>query len=146
LRRWWLLDRILNCKKQVDFFLRLIRIMCCVSSGEYFSQLNGNSTILLLKSPKIMETIRDLSRLGNYIHTPSVALRNTSLGEHPFEFSQSPLAIFFVRRCFCWTRETFEILEDKMAVYRHVVGIHSSKSSLKNGKSNLKFLLVCFLT
>lgn len=133
----------LKLQKQVDF---LEANQDYVLNFHPVSILKTNGEIVddfITKVPENYETIETLALLGNYIHTPSVVFRNV-IKEFPFEFSQSPIGDYFLYMILA-EHGKLKYLEDKMAVYRHGVGIHSGNSSLKMASSNLK-LFTCLIS
>ncbi len=86
--------------------------------------------------PENYEAIETLARLGNYIHTPSVVFRNI-ISEFPFEFEHTPIGDYFLYMILA-EHGKLKFLEEKMAVYRFGVGLHSTNSMLKKSKSDIK--------
>ena len=133
----------LKLQKQVDFLEANSDYVLCFHP---ISILKTNGEIVddfITKVPVNYETIETLARLGNYIHTPSVVFRNI-IKEFPFEFSQSPIGDYFLYMMLA-EHGKLKYLEEKMAVYRYGVGVHSGSSSLKHVISNLK-LFTCLLS
>jgi glycosyltransferase involved in cell wall biosynthesis len=133
----------LKLQKQVDFLEANPDYVLCFHQ---VSILNTNGEIVddfITKVPENYETIETLARLGNYIHTPSVVFRNI-IKEFPFEFSQSPIGDYFLYLMIA-EHGKLKYLEEKMAVYRHGVGVFSSESDLNIVKSSCK-LFTCLLS
>lgn len=126
----------LKLQKQVDF---LEVNPDYVLSFHPINILKPNGEIVddfITSVPENYEIIETLARLGNYIHTPSVVFRNV-LKELPFEFELSPIGDYFLYMILA-EHGKLKYLEEKMAVYRFGVGIHSTNSAIKMAKSNLK--------
>lgn len=90
----------------------------------------------ITKVPQDYEIIETLARLGNYIHTPSVVFRNI-INEFPLEFEYTPIGDYFLYMMLA-EHGRLKFLEEKMAVYRFGVGLHSTNSILKKSKSDFK--------
>lgn len=133
----------LKLQKQVDFLEANPDYVLCFHP---ISILKTNGEIVddfITKAPDNYETIETLARLGNYIHTPSVVFRNV-IKEFPFEFELSPIGDYFLYMVLA-EHGKLGCLEDKMAVYRYGIGVHSGNSTSKMARSNLK-LFVCLLS
>jgi len=119
----------LKLQKQVDFLEANSDYVLC------FHQVNilkTNGEIVddfVAKVPENYEIIETLARFGNYIHTPSVVFRNV-IKEFPFEFSQSPIGDYFLYLLLA-EQGKLKFLEDKMAIYRHGVGVYSGNLIVK---------------
>lgn len=77
-----------------------------------------------------------MARLGNYIHTPSVVFRNI-INEFPFEFEYTPIGDYFLYMMLA-EHGRLKFLEEKMAVYRFGVGLHSTHSTKNMLRVNFK--------
>ena len=125
----------LKLQKQVDFLETNPDYVLCFHQ---VSILKTNGEIVddfITKVPENYETIETLARLGNYIHTPSVVFRNV-IKEFPFEFEHAPFGDYFL---YIMLAELGKLkwLQEKMAVYRHGVGVISEMSGLKIANSNV---------
>ncbi|MGL2988101.1 glycosyltransferase family 2 protein [Flavobacterium sp. RSSA_27] len=126
----------LKLQKQVDFLETNPDYVLCFHQ---VSILKTNGELVddfITKVPKNYETIETLARLGNYIHTPSVIYRNI-IKEFSFEFSQTPIGDYFLYMMLA-EHGKLKFLEEKMAVYRFGVGIHSTHSPLNMVRANFK--------
>lgn len=92
--------------------------------------------------PENHETIEDLARLGNYIHTPSVVFRNV-LPKLPFELQLSPLGDYFVYMMLAEYGK-LKYVKDTMAIYRHGVGMLSGNNNVLKLKKWIDSLLLIF--
>lgn len=83
--------------------------------------IDDNITIL----PSSYNTIEDLAKFGNYMHTPSIVFRNINI-EFPIQFKLSPAGDFFIQMLISEYGK-IHYIEDEMAIYRNGVGLWSSK-------------------
>ncbi|WP_348810489.1 glycosyltransferase family 2 protein [Flavobacterium maritimum] len=90
----------------------------------------------ITKVPENYEKLETLARLGNYIHTPSVVFRNI-IKKFPFEFSLTPIGDYFLYLLLA-EHGKLKFIDEKMAVYRYGVGVHSTNTVIKMRKSNFK--------
>lgn len=115
-------------QKQVDFLeankdyvLTFHKIKLLNSEGELLDDFITNV-------PEEHETIEDLARSGNYIHTPSIVFRNI-IKEMPDEFKSSPIGDYFLYMLLTQYGRV-KYFNESMAVYRIGVGIWSSESKM----------------
>lgn len=119
----------LKLQKQVDFLESNQGYVLCFHEVSIL-KLNGDIVDdFITKVPENYETIETFARLGNYIHTPSVLFRNV-IKEFPFEFECSPIGDFFLYLLLA-EQGKLKFINEKMAIYRHGVGVFSSKTSVK---------------
>lgn len=91
--------------------------------------------------PDNYETQETLAHLGNYIHTPSVVFKNI-LNKFPPEFYISPIADYFLYMLLT-NQGKIKMLEDRMAIYRNEVGVHSTLTAIKKNRDwNLTLTLI----
>ncbi len=130
-------------QKQVDFLETYNDYVLCFHPIKILNPDGRLVNDFITKVPNNYETIENLARLGNYIHTPSVVFRNI-ITNFPFEFNNSPVGDYFL---YLMLAEHGKIknLNEVMGVYRFGVGIHSVNSKINHTKSNLK-LYVCLLS
>lgn len=119
----------LKLQKQVDFLETNPEYVLCFHQ---VSILKTNGKIVddfIAKVPENYQTIETLARLGNYIHTLSVVFRNV-INEFPFEFKHSPIGDYFLYLMLA-KHGKLKYFEDKMAIYRHGVGVYSGNLNVK---------------
>ena len=106
-------------------------------------KLDGNIVEdFLTNVPENYETIEDLARFGNYIHTPSVVFRNV-IQALPFEFQLSPIGDYFMYMILA-EHGKIKCIEEEMAVYRHGVGILSGNDNVLKLKKWIDCLILVF--
>ncbi|BDU23558.1 glycosyl transferase [Flavobacterium sp. GSB-24] len=133
----------LKLQKQVSFLDANPEYVLCFHQVDLLN-LNGDIVDdFITKVPEDYETIETLASLGNYIHTPSVVFRNI-IRKFPFEFELSPIGDYFLYLMLA-EHGKLKFLQEKMAVYRHGVGVFSSTSEIAITKNNLK-LFTCLLS
>jgi glycosyltransferase involved in cell wall biosynthesis len=133
----------LKLQKQVDFLEANSDYVLCFHQ---VAILKSNGTIVddfITKVPDNHETIDDLARHGNYIHTPSVVYRNI-IKEFPSEFKITPIGDFFLYMILAEYGK-LKYLTDIMCVYRHGIGVFSSKTDFKVSL-NIIELFSCLLS
>ncbi|MGV8995182.1 MAG: glycosyltransferase family 2 protein [Flavobacterium sp.] len=113
-----------------DYVLSFHPIQIIKVDGEFVDDF-------ITKVPENYESLHTLAQKGNYIHTPSVVYRNI-IQDYPFEFQLSPVGDYFLYIMLA-ANGNLKCLEDKMAVYRFGVGIHSGSSNIKIAENNIKF-------
>lgn len=126
----------LKLQKQVDFLETSQDYVLCFHQ---VSVLKTNGEVVddfITKVPQNYETIQTLARLGNYIHTPSVVFRNI-IKDFPFEFEHTPIGDYFLYIMLA-EHGKLKLLEEKMAVYRFGVGLHSTHSKKNMLRVNFK--------
>ncbi len=130
----------LKLQKQVDFLEVNQEYILC------FHQINilkTDGTIVddfITKVPENYETIETLARLGNYIHTPSVVFRNV-IPKLPFEFELSPIVDYFMYMMLA-EHGKLKFIDEKMAIYRHNVGILSGNDEVLKLKKWIECLIL----
>ncbi len=126
----------LKLQKQVDFLEANEDYVLCFHKLDI---LKVDGTIVedfITKVPEKHETLEDLARLGNYIHTPTVVFRNVIKG-FPFEFSQSPIGDYFLYMMLV-EHGKFKYINEVMAVYRFGTGVYSNLLSSQQFKKWLR--------
>jgi glycosyltransferase involved in cell wall biosynthesis len=118
----------LKLQKQVDFLEANPDYVLCFHQVGILKTDGEIVDDFITKVPENYENIETLARLGNYIHTPSVVFRNV-IKEFPFEFELSPIGDYFLYIMLAKYGK-LKYLEDKMAIYRYGVGVHSSLDNL----------------
>lgn len=131
----------LKLRKQVDFLENNLEYVLCFHKVD-IEKTNGEILAdFITKLPENYETLETLARLGNYIHTPSVVFRNI-LKKFPFEFEFSPIGDYFLYMMLAENGK-LKYLEEKMAVYRHGVGVFSNNSNIQiTAKNHTLFTLL----
>lgn len=123
-------------QKQVDFLEANPDYVLCFHQVNILKTDGSIVDDFITKVPENYETQETFAQLGNYIHTPSVVFRNT-IKEFPYEFELSPIGDYFLYVMLSEIGK-FKYLEEKMAVYRYGVGMHSTISKIKMAKANFK--------
>ena len=113
-------------QKQVDFFQANEEYVASFHKVKILEKGGELEDDYMTQVPQNHETIEDLARDGNYIHTPSVIFKNV-LKVIPEELYLSPVGDYFIYMLLA-EQGKFKYLNDIMAVYRNGVGIHSSKT------------------
>lgn len=114
-------------QKQVDFLEANEDFALCFHKVKVLMQDGSLVDDFITKVPRHVTTVKDLAKRGNYIHTPSVVLRNDFTIPDWFlncPIGDYPLYLIAARQ------GKIKYLEDTMAVYRNGVGIHSGASSI----------------
>lgn len=119
----------LKLQKQVNFLETNPDYVMCFHPVSILKTSGEIVDDFITKVPENHETIETLARLGNYIHTPSVIFRNIIKG-FPFEFELSPIGDYFLYIMLA-EHGKLKYLEDKMAVYRHGVGVITKMTLIK---------------
>jgi glycosyltransferase involved in cell wall biosynthesis len=84
--------------------------------------------------------VNELIELGNFIHTPSVVFRKSSLPKlMPFELSHSTVGDFFLYILLTNENQYIKKFNEQMGVYRRGVGIYSTQSSFDMSFNILKY-------
>jgi hypothetical protein len=95
----------------------------------------------ITKVPKDSTTVMDLARVNNYIHTPSVVIRNNF--NVPLWYSNCPVGDYPLYLIVA-QKGKIKHLNETMAVYRFGVGMHSNLSGYE--KLRVSFLLLLELS
>ncbi len=113
-------------QKQVDFLEANPEFSLCFHKVKILKEDGNLVNDFITKAPKRVTTLKDLAKWGNYIHTPSVVLRNDfqipgwflncPIGDYPLYF----LAV---------RNKKIKYMPTVMAVYRYGVGVHSGSSN-----------------
>ncbi|MCK5655503.1 MAG: glycosyltransferase [Candidatus Aureabacteria bacterium] len=112
-------------QKQVDFLEANPEFSLCFHKVKILKEDGNLVNDFRTKAPKRVTTLKDLARRGNYIHTPSVVLRNDF--QIPGWFLNCPIGDYPLY--FLAVRDKkIKYMPTVMAVYRHGVGVHSSAS------------------
>lgn len=133
----------LKLQKQIDFLEVNKEYVLCFHEVNILMPNGKIVEDFITKVPENHETIETLSKLGNYIHTPSVVFKNI-LKEFPFEFKVTPIGDYFLYIMLA-EHGKLKYLKETMAVYRYGVGFFSTISTQKKALANLK-LLICLLS
>lgn len=132
----------LKLQKQVGFLEANPDYVLCFHPIKILKPDGSIVADFVTKVPEKHETIEDLARLGNYIHTPSAVFRNV-IPELPYEFLLSPIGDYFMYMMLA-EHGKIKYLKDEMAVYRHGVGIFSGEAATKMAKTSLKMFSCIF--
>ena len=119
----------LKLQKQVDFLEENLDYVLCFHQVNILKPNDEIVDDFITKVPENYETIETLALFGNYIHTPSVVFRNI-INALPLEFEHSPIGDFFLYLILAEYGK-LKFLEEKMAVYRHGVGVFSAETDMK---------------
>ena len=119
----------LKLQKQVDFLEANNDFNICFHSVKVLDN-NFLRDDWITKVPKEISDINDLIEHGNFIHTPSVVFRSANLVLPP-SFSYSPIGDYFLYILLTQDGGKIKFIDEKMAVYRYGVGIHSTSTSEK---------------
>jgi glycosyltransferase involved in cell wall biosynthesis len=114
----------LKLQKQVEFLEANEEYAMCFHKVKIQKQDGEIVDDFITNIPVNHESILDLARHGNYIHTPSTLFRNL-ITNYPPEFSKSPIGdypLYMYLSQFGRIKYHVEI----MAVYRHGVGVWSN--------------------
>jgi glycosyltransferase involved in cell wall biosynthesis len=114
-------------QKQVDFLEANREYVACFHEVKVLMHNGDFVDDFLTSVPQKHETLEDIAREGNYIHTPSVVFRNV-IREYPKEFKYSPVGDYFLYILLAQYGK-FKYLNEKMAVYRYGVGVFSQNTS-----------------
>jgi glycosyltransferase involved in cell wall biosynthesis len=117
-------------QKQVDFLEANPQYSLCFHKIKILLKNGRLVGDFITKVPSNTTTIKDLARHGNYIHTPSVVLRNDF--EIPSWFSNCPIGdypLYFI----AVRDRKIKYLDEPMAVYRFGVGVFSSQPKYNQG-------------
>jgi len=132
----------LKLQKQVDFLEANPDYVLCFHQINILKKDGTKVDDFLTKVPENYETIETLARLGNYIHTPSVVFRNV-LQALPFEFEMSPIGDYFMYVMLA-EHGKLKFIDEKMAIYRHDVGILSGNNEVLKLKKWIDCLILIF--
>lgn len=128
-------------QKQVDFLESNEEYVACFHKVKILEKSGDLVDDYITIVPNKHETIEDLARDGNYIHTPSVIFRN-AIKKFPEAFFISPIGDYFMYMLLA-EHGKFKYLTDTMAVYRNGVGMHSSKKQQdKENSFNITLFLI----
>jgi len=118
-------------QKQVDFLEANEEYVACFHDITILEKDGCIVEDYITTVPAKHETIEDLARYGNYIHTPSVVFRNV-IKEFPEEMKYSPIGDYFLYMLLA-QHGKFKHLKETMAVYRNGVGVFSGETQEKKG-------------
>ena len=135
----------LKLQKQVDFLEKNEEHSICFHDVQILQNgtIDPNKTDFTKKLYKELNkkealNISDLLK-NNFIHTPSVVFRKSSLPqEMPFEIYQSYIGDYFLYVMLTVNNQLIHKLDDTMAVYRKGVGIFSSLTNFNMSYKVLK--------
>lgn len=111
----------LKLQKQVDFLEANEDYVACFHDVNILETSGELVEDYITQVPINHETIEDLARDGNYIHTPSIVFRNV-IKSFPDDMKHSPIGDFFLYMLLA-EHGKFKYLNDTMAVYRNGVGV-----------------------
>lgn len=132
----------LKLQKQVDFLEANQEYVLCFHQIDI---LKTDGTIVqdfITKVPENYETIETLARFGNYIHTPTVVYRN-AISKFPLEYELSPIGDYFMYMMLA-EHGKLKFINEKMAIYRHNVGILSGNDDILKLKKWIDCLVLIF--
>ena len=130
----------LKLQKQVDFLETNKDYVLCFHEVKILKPDGSVVNDFITKVPENYETIETLARLGNYIHTPTVVYRNI-LSKFPFEFEVSPIGDYFMYMMLA-EHGKLKFIDEKMAIYRHNVGILSGNDEVLKLKKWIECLIL----
>jgi glycosyltransferase involved in cell wall biosynthesis len=110
-------------QKQVDFLEQNPDYVACFHDVKVLLPNGDLVEDTITSVPAQYETIEDLARDGNYIHTPSVVFRNV-IQEYPAELNHSTIGDYFLYLLLAQYGK-FKYWKEEMAVYRYGVGMFS---------------------
>jgi glycosyltransferase involved in cell wall biosynthesis len=110
-------------QKQVDFLDKNFDYVICFHPVKILMPDGRLIEDFITKVPENFETIETLATKGNYIHTPSVVIKNL-IKSFPEEFLNTPIGDYFL---YMYLAQFGKIgkLKDTMSVYRYMSGIFS---------------------
>ena len=123
-------------QKQVDFLETNPDYVLCFHKVKILKPKGELVEDFITKVPENYEAQETFTRLGNYIHTPSVVYRNI-LRKFPEEFEMSPIGDYFLYMMLA-EHGKLKYMDEEMAVYRFGVGVHSTHTEIKMAKANFK--------
>ena len=130
----------LKLQKQVDFLETNKDYVLCFHEVKILKPDGSVVNDFITKVPENYETTETLARLGNYIHTPTVVYRNI-LSKFPFEFEVSPIGDYFMYMMLA-EHGKLKFIDEKMAIYRHNVGILSGNDEVLKLKKWIECLIL----
>jgi glycosyltransferase involved in cell wall biosynthesis len=122
-------------QKQIEFLESNSDYTICFHKVNILKPSGEITKDFITKIPAESSDIYDLAKFGNYIHTPSVVIRNV-FEEMPKEYFESPLGDYFLYMLAA-QHGKIKYLDDTMAIYRHGVGIWSSQERIQIIKKSL---------
>lgn len=125
----------LKLQKQVSFLEANPDYVLCFHQVKILKPDRSIVKDFLTNVPENHETIADLARFGNYIHTPSAVFRNV-IPKLPYEFKLSPIGDYFMYMMLA-EHGKIKCINEEMAVYRHGVGIFSGEKAIQLAKTSL---------
>lgn len=132
----------LKLQKQVGFLEANQDYVLCFHPIKILKKDGTIVDDFLTNVPENHETIEDLARLGNYIHTPSVVFRNV-IEVLPYEYPLSPIGDYFIYMILA-EHGKLKFIDEKMAIYRHDVGLLSGNDEVLKLKKWVECLILIF--
>ena len=118
----------LKLQKQVDFLEKDQEYVLCFHKVKILEKSGEIVKDYLTSVPESYQSMEDLAREGNYIHTPSVLFKNI-ITSYPFQFIYAPFGDYFLYLLLAEKGKIKE-LKEIMAIYRRNVGIISKMDEL----------------
>ena len=137
----------LKLQKQVDFLEGNVEYSLCFHRVQILENgllKSDDNDVTEKRFNKIIKRnrigINELIEVGNFIHTPSVVFRKSSLPKlMPFELSYSTVGDFFLYILLTNGNQYIKKFNEQMGVYRRGVGIYSTQSSFDMSFNILKY-------
>lgn len=137
----------LKLQKQVDFLEGNLDFSICFHRVQILENCllkSDDNDVTEKRFNKIIEKnrigVNELIEVGNFIHTPSVVFRKSSLPKlMPFELSYSTVGDFFLYILLTNENQYIKKFNEQMGVYRRGVGIYSTQSSFDMSFNILKY-------
>lgn len=130
-------------QKQVTFLENNPGYVMCFHKVDIRTSDGNFTNDFITNVPENHETLHDMARLGNYIHTPTVCFRNV-ITAFPKEFIKTPIGDYFLY-LMLMQHGKVKFLDQTMAVYRHNVGVFSGTVATKKVKKNI-LMYACILS
>lgn len=115
-------------QKQVDFLSKHKEYSICFHKVNLEEPDGSIIEDTITRVPEEHETLEDLARAGNYIHTPSIVFKNIHF-KYPNQFEVTPAGDFF-KQMLLAEHGKIHYIDQVMAIYRNGVGTWSTKDYL----------------
>jgi glycosyltransferase involved in cell wall biosynthesis len=122
-------------RKQIDFLEKNPDFVICFHPVKILEANGVLTKDYITQVPENYQTLYDITKYGNQIHSPSVVYRNI-LSSFPEELTKSPIGDFFLYMLLAEHGKIGQI-DGEMAVYRHHAGIFSGQSNVRKGLQTL---------